>query len=291
MSEDFERAFPANAAQAAYWNVDIAGKWVENQAALDRRFRAITDALIERAHPRPGERVLEVGCGTGATTLALADAVAPAGYVLAVDISEPMLEVARRRVRDAGHGHVTLLRADAQTHVFEQSASDLVASRFGVMFFSDPVAAFANLRWALRQNGRLAFACWTELEANPWFSHPLEVASRQLGRPEQRHPRAPGPFALAERAYVRSILEDAGFADVRIDRAEIAIEVEGTVEDEAAFASTMGPAARLIRERAADPDAVARTIQAEVAGAFRPFATASGVRFPAVVLLVSARAP
>ncbi|HEX6142243.1 MAG TPA: methyltransferase domain-containing protein [Geminicoccaceae bacterium] len=291
MSEDFERAFPANAAQAAYWNVDIADKWVDNQVALDRRFQAITDALIGRAGPRLGERVLEVGCGTGATTLALAEAVGPAGHVLGVDISGPMLRLAGRRVRDEGHDHVTLLQADAQTHTFERSASDLVASRFGVMFFSDPVAAFRNLRWALRQNGRLAFACWTDLEANPWFAHPLEIASRHLGPPEPRHPHAPGPFAFADGAHVHSILEGAGFAEILVDREEIPIDIEGPAEDEAAFASHMGPAARLIRERAADPDAVAQAIQTEVADAFRPFATAGGVRFPAVVFLVSARAP
>lgn len=287
-SEDFERAFPANAAQAAYWNVDIASKWVDNQAALDRRFQAITDALIERAAPGPGEWAVDVGCGTGATTLELAKAVGGDGHVLAVDISEPMLEVCRRRVADAGLDQVRLLLVDAQTYAFAREA-DLLASRFGVMFFGDPVAAFGNLRSALRPGGRLSFACWRELEANPWFHLPLEIASRHFGPPEKRHPRAPGPFAFAEADYVRSILERAGWERIRIERAELAIEIEATIVREATFAASMGPAARLIRERAADPEAAARAIGADIADAFRPFETGSGMRFPAVVSLVTAR--
>lgn len=287
MSQKFERAFPANPQQAAYWTVDIADKWVDNQVALDRRFRAITAALIERAAPRANERVVDVGCGTGATTLELAEAVGPGGHVLAIDISAPMLEVARRRARDAGLAHVELLLADAQTHDF-RADNDLVASRFGVMFFGDPFAAFGNLRRALRPGGRLAFACWTDVEANPWFHLPLEAAIRHLGPPEKKHPRAPGPFAFAEAGYVREILDGAGFAEIRIERTERPIEIEATLAEEAAFAADMGPAARLIRERAADPDAAGRAIRGDVAEAFRPFETTSGMRFPSVVSLVSA---
>lgn len=288
MNEDFERRFPANPQQAAYWTVDIAGKWVDNQVALDRRFGAITDALIERASPRSGERVVDVGCGTGATTLELARAVGSDGRVLAIDISEPMLEVARRRIEAAGFAWVDLLLADAQVHRFA-AGHDLVASRFGVMFFGDPVAAFRNLKAALEPDGRLAFACWTELEANPWFHLPLEAATRRLGPPETKHPRAPGPFAFSEAAYVRQILESAGFTGIRIERTEIPIEIEATCGEEAAFAADMGPASRLIRERAADPAATSQRIAAEIADAFRPFETSAGLRFPSVVFLVTAR--
>lgn len=289
MSEDFEKAFPANAAQAAYWNVDIADKWVDNQVRIDRLFAAITDALVERAAPVAGDRVIDVGCGTGASTLALADAVGPDGRVLGIDISLPMLAVARRRIEEAGHRQVELLRADAQSHAFAPNSADLIVSRFGVMFFSEPVTAFANLRTALAAGGRLAFACWTEMAANPWFAHPLAIAVRHLGEPEKRDPRAPGPFAFAEADHVASILEKAGFAEIRVDRVEVPVELDAGVAEAAAFATHMGPAARLLRERAADPDATVRVIEAEVAESFRPFAAKDGMRFPAVVFLVTAR--
>jgi SAM-dependent methyltransferase len=289
MSEDFEQAFPANAAQAAYWNVDIADRWVENQARLDRLFEGITAALLESARPRPGERVLDVGCGTGATTLELAEAVGADGHVLGIDLSEPMLDVARRRVGAAGHRQIDLLRADAQSHRFAPGSVDLITSRFGVMFFSDPLAAFANLRTALRADGRLVFVCWTDVDANPWFARPLEVAVRHLGAPEKKDPRAPGPFALAERDYVSEILAGAGYKKIQVERLEVPSHLDLGVEETATFAVHMGPTARLIRERADDQDAVARAVAAEVADAFRPFVTEGGMRFPAVVSRVTVR--
>lgn len=291
MSDAFETGFPANAEQAEYWNTLMAAKWVANQAAIDARFGPLTDLFVERAAPAPGERVIDVGCGTGASLLAIAERVAPDGAALGIDFSEPMLSRADERVRAAGHSHVMLRLVDAQTHPFDQETFDLVASRFGVMFFADPVAAFANLKRALKPGGRLAFVAWTELDANPWFALPLAVGIRHLGEPEPKPPRAPGPFAFSEPSYVAEILTAAGFAGVDIERAEGVIPGGRSADEEAAFACYMGPVARLIRERAPDDEAVVARIAEGVAERFRAFETADGVRLPAVVNAVSATRP
>ena len=290
MAQTFEQQFPANHRQAAYWNVDIAQKWIDHQAALDLRFQAITDLLIGRAAPVAGECLIDVGCGTGATLLAAAPRVVPGGRLLGVDISAPMLEVARRRVLEAGlTSSLDLAQVDVQTHSFEAGGFDLALSRFGVMFFADPPAAFANLRTALRPGGRLAFVCWTDFGANPFFCLPLEVAVRHLGPPEERPPRAPGPFAFSEADYVRAILEQAKFDEIRIERVEVPVETPVGPAEEAAFACNLGPASSLIRERGGDGEAVAAALRSEIAAALAPFATADGMRIPAVVSMVTAR--
>ena len=192
----FAERFAANPDQAEYWNSAPAEKWVSHQADFDQRLGPLGSALIGRAAVRRGERVIDIGCGTGATTMELAELVGPEGSVLALDLSQPMLALARRRSAERGLGNVCFLCADAQSHRFEAAAHDLLISRFGVMFFSDPVAAFANLRTALRSGGRLGFVCWAALERNPWFALPLAVGERMLGPAEPHPPRAPRPQAL-----------------------------------------------------------------------------------------------
>ena len=144
MSSDPAEPFPANPEQATYWNAR-GEHWVAHQPAIDARLAPVGEALFARAAPCPGERALDVGCGTGTTTLELAARVGASGEVLGVDISAPMLAVARQRCAERGYQHVRLLHADAQSDRFEAAAYDLLLSRFGVMFFSDPVAAFTNL--------------------------------------------------------------------------------------------------------------------------------------------------
>jgi SAM-dependent methyltransferase len=290
MTADFAERFAANADQAEFWNSAPAEKWVTHQADFDQRLRLLGDALIGRAAIRRGERVIDIGCGTGATTLALADQVGPEGSVLAIDLSAPMLALARRRSADRGQDNVRFLRADAQSHRFEESAHDLLISRFGVMFFSDPVAAFGNLRSALRPGGRLGFVCWAALERNPWFALPLAVGERWLGPAEPQPPHAPGPLAFSETGYVEEILAAAGFADVAIETITTRLSGAPTAEAEAAFACLAGPLARLIQTR--EPDATTeRAIALEVAERFRPYQSAAGVRIPATLHYVEARQP
>ena len=289
MTNEFAERFPANADQAEYWNLR-GQQWVTHQAALDARLAPVAEQLLARAAPRPGERAVDVGCGTGATTVELAAQVGSEGSVLAIDISEPMLAFARRRSAGHGQGHVRFLRADAQTHPFEPATQDLLFSRFGVMFFSEPVAAFANLLRALRPGGRLAFVCWAPLADNPWFALPLAVGVRWLGPPEPQPPRAPAPLALAETAYVEEILTAAGFAGLAIETATTLMPGAASAEDEAAFACEVGPLTRLLQTHEADA-ATRQAIAREVAERFRPYQSAAGVRIPATLHYVSATRP
>src|SRR5690349_20397037 len=150
----------ANAAQHEYWNTVAGPRWVGLDGFVERRVRAVNDLLLARSGVAAGESVLEIGCGTGAATVPFAEAVGERGRVVGADISEPMLAGARKRVADSGVRNISLLQVDAQVHHFEPGRFDLIASRFGVMFFADPVAAFGNLLLAARPGGQLCFACW-----------------------------------------------------------------------------------------------------------------------------------
>ncbi len=290
MSSDPAAQFPANPDQAAYWNTARGEQWVIHQAALDARLALVGAALLDRAAARPGERVVDVGCGTGATTLEVAEQVGARGSVLAVDISEPMLALAQHRSAERGHEHVRFLHADGQSHDFDAAAYDLLLSRFGVMFFSDPVAAFGNLKRALRVGGRLAFVCWGPLEDNPSFALPLAVGVRWLGPPEPQPPRAPGPLAFAETGYIEEILTAAGFAELRIETATTDLPGAATAEEEAAFACEVGPLTRLIQTRPPDP-ATRQSLVEEIATRLRPYQSVAGVRLPAMLHYVMATRP
>src|SRR6266446_3071956 len=183
----------ANAEQQEYWNTVAGPRWVGLGGYVERRVRAVNDLLLARSAVAPGERVLEIGCGTGAATTPFAEAVGERGEVIGVDISEPMLAGARKRIAESGLRNVSLLHTDAQTHRFEPNRFDLITSRFGVMFFADPVAAFTNLLPAVRPGGRLCFACWAALKDNRHWLIPYEVILRHLGPPAPKPPRAPGP--------------------------------------------------------------------------------------------------
>ena len=173
----------ANADQQEYWNTVAGPRWVGLAGFVEKRVQKVNDLLLARSAVAPGEKVIEVGCGTGAATVPLAEAVGDTGEVVGIDISEPMLAAARERISQSGLSNITLLRADAQVHAFEPNRFDLIASRFGVMFFADPVAAFRNLLGAMRPGGRLCFACWAALAENRHWLIPYEVAIRHLGPP------------------------------------------------------------------------------------------------------------
>jgi SAM-dependent methyltransferase len=276
---------PSNEKQAAYWNEAAGPKWVRVAAVMDARFAAITELLIGRSAPVPGARVLDVGCGTGTTVLALADVVGPAGLVTGVDVSEPMLGVARAAVGDAKN--IVLLQADAQVHEFEPATFDLICSRFGVMFFGDPVAAFANLRRALRPEGGLCFVCWAPLAENPHWAIPFDIAAAALGAPAPRPAHAPGPMAFSDPAYLEEILKSAGYTKITIAPKPVTILGE-TLAAEADIACFLGPAGALLDEKQATAETRAR-LRAEISAAITPFEQDGGVSLPGTVYLVEAK--
>lgn len=277
----------ANTAQHEYWNTVAGPRWVGLGGFVERRVRAVNDLLLARSAVAVDESVLEIGCGTGAATVPFAETVGERGRVVGADISEPMLAGARQRIAESGLRNVTLLSVDAQVHRFEAGSFDLITSRFGVMFFADPVAAFRNLLPAARPGGRLCFACWGPLEENRHWLIPYEVALRHLGPPAPTPPHAPGPLAFSEPGYVRSILEKAGFADIEINR-EAPFIIGSTPEEEAEHACIMGPPARLIDEKKPD-EAIRATIRREMTEAFAAYAGGKEMRLPSTVFLVTAR--
>ncbi|MPY94183.1 MAG: methyltransferase domain-containing protein [Acidimicrobiia bacterium] len=194
------------------------GPWVRFQPALDAMLEPLGEAVMARLLLRAGERVLDVGCGCGATTTALADAVGPQGTVTGVDVSGAMLEVARATASARGAGNVSFVEGDAGGHPFAPREFDVVFSRLGTMFFDEPVAGFANLRRALRPGGRLGFVCWHTLEENGWTTAPRDAAVVVLGpQASTGAEESVGPFSLGHRAHVLELLSAAGFVDVEIE--------------------------------------------------------------------------
>jgi SAM-dependent methyltransferase len=276
-----------NADQLEYWNTVAGPRWVGLAGFVEKRVQKVNDLLLTRSAIKPGEKVLEVGCGTGAATVPLAEAVGDTGEVVGIDISEPMLAGARDRISQSGLRNITLLRADAQAHSFEPNLFDLIASRFGVMFFADPVAAFQNLLGAMRPAGRLCFACWAALEENRHWLIPYEVALRHLGPPAPKPPHAPGPMAFADPEYLRSVLERAGYEGIEIRRETPEI-LGASPREEAEHACIMGPSARLIDEKQPQ-ESVRELIKQEMTEAFVAYAKGEEMVLPSTIFLVTAR--
>jgi len=241
-----------NAQQIAHWNDASGHTWAELGPLLDRQMESVGLRTMDVLAPRTGERILEVGCGCGHMTVTLGRRVGPEGAVLGLDISRPMLEVARRRAAEAGLAHVRFVEADAQVHALEQGAFDGIFSRFGVMFFADPTAAFANLRRALRPGGRLTFLCWRSPAENPVMTTAKSSVKHLLPPDTPPAPGAPGPFAFADPAHVRRVLEGAGFADVALAPHDAPMG-GNTLDDALTLALRVGPLGSALR---ANPELV-----------------------------------
>jgi len=272
----------ANADQVAYWNDQAGATWAALQPSLDAQIAPLGLCAIDVLAPLPGERVLDIGCGCGDTTLEIARRVAPGGEVLGLDISAPMLEVALERAAVEGVTAAGFRQADAQTATFD-TQFDAAFSRFGVMFFADPAAAFTNIRAALRPGGRLAFVCWRKPGENPWMMVPLEAALRFVPPPPPMDPHEPGPFAFADAGRVRSILLAAGFADIVTAPLDMAI---GGFKLAQALdvALQVGPLGKLLREAPGRRESVVGAVRDALAA----HDTGQGVWLASATWIVSA---
>ena len=276
----------ANADQHEAWNGDSGQRWVADPERRDRVMAPIADALLARAGAQPGWRVLDVGCGCGATTLAVADTVEPGGTVTGVDLSEPMLDVARQRRESAGIKNVDFVQADAQTHEFSTSF-DLAISRFGTMFFADPAAAFTNIGAALLAGGRLCLATWQPLSANDWLTIP-GAALLRYGTMPAIGGGEPGMFAQSDPDTVTAVLAGAGYVDIDFDPVDLTL-VLGTDPAEATDYLAESGVGRAVlatvadRDRAAALDAV-RTALVE-------HTDDAGVHLGAAVWIITATRP
>lgn len=235
-----------NADQIAYWN-GLAGKhWTERQQMQDAVLAPVSKILIDRAGVKAGERVIDVGCGCGATTFDLAQKAGPSGHVMGIDISSPMLARARDLTPPGAPVDFTL--ADATNYEFSPASADLLFSRFGVMFFSQPAISFANMRKALRPNGRLIFACWRTPRDNPWLMVALQAAYKHVPKLPELAPGDPGPFAFASEDHVNTVLADAGFRSIALERADLMLDIAAGKGLDAALESALaiGPASRAL---------------------------------------------
>ncbi len=276
-----------NADQVDYWSGQTGEKWAAGQDKLDVMLAPFGKAAMEAVDLKPGDHVVDVGCGCGDTSFELASRVGPMGSVLGVDVSAPMLQRAGERLGDAALGNLRFAMADASAFGFEPEATDVVFSRFGVMFFRNPVDAFANLRSALGPVGRLGFVCWRGLDQNMWVSLPREAALKHLPAPEPINPDEPGPFAFASADKVTDILRDAGFHGIVLERYDTKVRNIGSLDEVTEFVATMGPVSRLLDE--AEGDVRERAID-EIRDALASHHDGQALRLSAATWIVTARA-
>jgi SAM-dependent methyltransferase len=302
MSEnDSAMANATNAAQIEYWNSRVGENWTRNQERLDRAFAVLSQVLVDKVSPPRDAKLIDVGCGCGDLALALAARMGPGGHVLGIDISKPMLERARTRASAlAGeHAGFAFIEADATEHAFTAD-HDLLVSRFGVMFFADPVASFRNLRHALKPGGRFAFLCWAKLDLNPWIGVPLAPLKEMFGPQPPADPTAPGPFAFADKERVAAIFTQAGFVDVSATLVEGAVllgradatasgdQQARAVEDALELTMRTGPVAAFLRD--ADEGAK-QEARRRLAAALLPFAVDGGVKLGGTCWLYTGSTP
>ena len=270
--------------QAALWNGAGGRAWVEAQDVLDRLLQPYEDVLLNAISTENGGCVLDVGCGTGATTVAVARKLGEKGSCTGVDVSEPMIVAARARA-ERERMPTTFILADAQTHAFEPASFDTIISRFGVMFFEDAVRAFANLRRAAKRGGQLRFIAWRSAAENPFMTTAERAAAPYLPAMPARRPDGPGQFAFGDRERVRRILEDSGWTEIDIQPTDVPCtmpekELEG-------YLTRLGPVGRSMQE--VDERTRAQIIE-KVRAAFDPYVHGSEVRFTGACWMVGARA-
>ncbi|HEY5208331.1 MAG TPA: methyltransferase domain-containing protein [Stellaceae bacterium] len=269
--------------QVTYWSGAGGNRWVDESARTEIMLARVASLLFTHAKARPGETVLDVGCGLGPTTIELARQVGPNGRVIGLDVSPAMIALARKRA--VGLDNIDFIADDATGHAFGAPFADILFSRFGVMFFGDPTAGFTNLRKALKPEGRVVFACWRKLNENQWMLTPLMAAYEHVPRLPSANADEPGPFSFADPDRVTRILTEAGFAKPRFTPADLAFDVAGGAGLDAAVRQTMtiGATSRALQDQ---PDSVRAAVAASIRAALAPHQKGQSVELPGAIWIV-----
>lgn len=276
----------ANAGQGEFWNGDIGRRWLAREAELEVANRAVTDFILTQVAAVAPRRVLEVGCGSGGLSLALAASL-PQGAVLGADISAVLIE--RAQARGGDRANLSFALADVQTAELP-GPFDMVVSCFGMMFFADPTAAFANIVRAMAAGGQILFVTFGPPSGNPWFGIPRQIAAAHLGEPPETPAGAPGPLAFADGERVVALMRAAGWHGATCDARPFDFHHPGGAAAAADLATALGPAAFILRTAAA-PEAARLAVRDEIARAFAPFQGADGLRLPVVLNIFRAHCP
>lgn len=278
-----------NAQQIKFWNEEAGPRWIRLHQDITAHIRPLGERVIARVPIAPSARVLDVGCGCGETTFYVARLVGPEGIAIGVDISAPMLHEAQERAKSMDILNVHFDHADAQTADLGEHLYDAMISRFGVMFFSDPVKAFQNIRRALKPRAPMGFICWRTVKENPWLSLVMQALAKHIALPVP-DPHAPGPFAFADGERVRSLLATAGFEDVHVEAVDETLLLAGRVmglEEAVDFMMQVGPGPALLKDVSDD---IKETVRNSVREAVRPHLSEEGVRMKAAAWIVTAHA-
>jgi SAM-dependent methyltransferase len=285
---DRQAASP-NTREVEYWNSAHTRAWAEEHEAIDRLFAGLTQVALNLAAPQLGERVLDIGCGSGTTVLELASRVGPSGYVLGADVSKPSVEKARERIAAAGVRQAEIILCDVSTHTFPANSFDLVFSRFGVMFFAEPVATFTNIRKAMKPEGRLALAVFRTPQENTWATAALAAVRHMLPPITPPGLEEPGQFSWADAARVHRILESAGFQDVSLTPHDPAMPLaaRGGAAEAASFMCRVGPVVRALTDAS---EQRRKEVRGALEAFFRIHEGPQGIVLPGAIWIVTAQA-
>ena len=285
---DYEARSP-NAREVQYWNSAATRPWAEQHEPIDQLFAGLTQVALDLAAPQPGERVIDIGCGSGTTVLELATRVGPSGYVLGADISKRSVERARKRIAAVGIRQAEVTLADASTYAFTTSSFDLAFSRFGVMFFSDPVASFTNLHNGMKLGGRLALAVFRTPNENGWATAPLAAIRHLLPPLTPPGPEEPGQFSWADPIRVRRILKAANFREISLTPYDPAMLLAspGRAAEAADFAMSVGP---VVRSTVNASQQQRETVRSSLEAFFKSQDNPKGIVLPGAIWVVRARA-
>jgi ubiquinone/menaquinone biosynthesis C-methylase UbiE len=277
--------FDENSEMQKYWNEEGGNKWAENIDAVESVLIPMSDKLLEQVAAKSGDLVMDVGCGGGITSIKLAEQVGESGKVLAIDVSEQIIAIGKSR--GAAISNLDFHLGDAATVNLGDAEFDLITSRFGVMFFDDPIAAFSNMHRALKTSGRLVFLCWRTIEENPWLGEPAAAAFEILPPPadaDMPDPTSPGPFSLGNPEHLKNILESAGFNNIDLQSVDMNMPM-GHMDDAVPFLMKLGPAADAVKE-ATDEEKAA--VAVAIRKIMEKYDTSNGVCAPSATWIVKA---